>query len=59
MIPSNTGEYFDYTVINSSNGKVYAQGRNGGIMLFSDIQDPYISITTLNQASSQADVLGG
>ena len=59
MIPTNTGEFFNYTVINSSNGKVYAEGRNGGIMLFSDIQDPYISITTLNQASSQADVLGG
>ena len=59
MLPSDTGEYFDYSIINSSNGKIYKQGRNGGVMLFSDIQDPYISITTLNQASSQADVLGG
>jgi len=59
LIPATTGEYFDYSIINSSNGKTYKKGRNGGVMLFSDIQDPCISITTLNQASSKTDVLGG
>lgn len=59
LIPSTTGEYFNYTIINSSNGKIYKEGRSGGVMLFSDIQNPCISIVTLNKASSQADVLGG
>lgn len=58
MLPSNTGDFFSYVVYDSGNGNIVHQGRNAGVIVFSDPQDPAYSVTILDQYSDTADVLG-
>lgn len=58
LLPSCTGSYFNYDIVNTGNSSLIKQGRAAGVILFSETQQPSYNFAILRQWTSYQDVYG-